>query len=92
MKLSKEHLELKTGEILIVAGKDMKIFKFMEKIFSDKKVILKIIKLKNRKLSTNIKLNILNELSKLDKISIKTKIKNASINSKEIKKNDVFLL
>ena len=85
--------ELKTGEILIVAGKgheNIQVYGKKEKSFSDKKVILKIIKLKNRKLSTNIKLNILNELSKLDKISIKTKIKNASINSKEIKKNDVF--
>tara|TARA_Y100000590_G_scaffold465209_1_gene636835 strand:+ start:2950 stop:5796 length:2847 start_codon:yes stop_codon:yes gene_type:complete len=85
--------ELKTGEILIVAGKgheNIQVYGKKEKSFSDKKEILKIIRLKNKNLSTNIKLNILNELSKLDKISIKTKIKNASINSKEIKKNDVF--
>ena len=84
---------LKTGEVLVVAGKghentqdygNIKIF------FSDKKTILQNIKIKNKNLSKNLKLNILREINSLNNFSLKTKIKNASINSKEIKKNDLF--
>ena len=57
--------------------------------FSDKKEILKSIKFKNKSLSKNLKLNIFKEQSK-SKISNKLIIKNISINSKTIKKNDVF--
>ena len=85
--------QLKTGEILLVAGKghektqdfgDRKIF------FSDKKIILNSIKIKNSALSGNLKLNIVKELSKDKKISAKLTIRHARINSKEIKKEDIF--
>ena len=52
-------------------------------------MILKSIKLKNKFLSKNLKLNIIKEQSN-SKISNKLLIKNISINSKNIKKNDVF--
>jgi murE/murF fusion protein len=84
---------LNTGEILLVAGKGhektqeigvKKIF------FSDKKIILDAIKIKNLKLSNNLKVNILNELSAEKKISNQISLQKARINSKEIKKNDIF--
>ena len=58
--------------------------------FSDRDTILNSIKLKNNLLSNNLKINILNENMDVKKISKTTKLKNASINSKEIKKNDIF--
>ena len=85
--------QLKTGEILLVAGKghektqdlgDRKIF------FSDKKVILNAIKKKNSALSSNLKLNIMKELSGDNKISSKLNLRKARINSREIKKDDIF--
>ena len=91
--IKKAILQLKIGEILIVAGKgheNKQVYGKKEKFFSDKKEILKVIKTKNKNLSPNIKLNILKELSKSNNISLKTKTNNASINSKEIKKNDIF--
>ena len=45
--------------------------------------------MKNKFLSKNLKLNIINEVTNSE-ISNKFKIKNVSINSKNIKKNDVF--
>ena len=83
---------LETGDLLLVAGKghektqdygNKKVF------FSDKEIILKSIKKKNRFLSKNLKINIINEQSG-NNISKKLKIKNISINSKTIKKDDVF--
>ena len=71
----------------------MKKFKIMEKkklFFSDKEEILKSIKTKNKSLSKDLKLNIIKEQSN-SKISNKLAIKNISINSKVVKKNDVFL-
>jgi murE/murF fusion protein len=59
-------------------------------LFSDQEQILKNITIKNKTLSSNLKLNILKELSNSNNISSKLKIKNVSINSKEIKKNDIF--
>ncbi len=85
--------QLKTGEILLVAGKghektqDFGIRKFY---FSDKKIILNAIKLKNLTLSKNLKINIIKELSGKKKISSKIILKKARISSKEIKKGDVF--
>ncbi len=85
--------KLNTGEILLVAGKghekvqdlgDKKIF------FSDRKNILEAIKIKNLSLSNNLKLNIIKDLSLNKKISPFLNIKYAKINSKEIKKNDIF--
>ncbi len=85
-------MSLNTGEILLVAGKghekiqDYGVKKFF---FSDQELILKSIKYKNKHLSKNLKLNIILEESQ-SKTSNKLVIKNISINSKFIKKNDVF--
>ena len=91
--IKKAIFDLKTGDILIVAGKGhekIQEYKSIKKLFSDQAEILKNIKIKNKILSSSMKLNILMELSNSNNISSKLKIKNASINSKEIKKNDVF--
>ncbi len=83
---------LKTGEILLVAGKGhekSQDYGSKKLFFSDKEVILKSIKFKNKYLSHDLKLNIIGEESK-SKILNKLKIKDISINSKTIKKNDVF--
>ena len=91
--IKKAILSLKTGDILIVAGKGhekTQEYENIKKLFSDKKEIFKNIIIKNKTLSSNIKLNILKELSDSNNISSKLKIRNASINSKEIKKNDIF--
>ncbi len=83
---------LNSGEILLVAGKgheENQDYGHYIKKFSDKKIILKLIKRKNRYLSKNWKVNILNEQFN-NKININSKINKASINSKEIKKNDIF--
>ncbi len=84
---------LNTGEILVVAGKgheNIQDYGKFKKIFSDRKAILKYIKIKNKNLSNNLKINILSEVSNQKHFSSKLKIKNASINSKEIRKNDLF--
>lgn len=84
---------LLTGEILIVAGKgheNIQDYGNSKNFFSDKKCILKNIKQKNKYLLKDLKLNILKEESKQNHFSLKTKLRQASINSKEIKKNDIF--
>ena len=91
--IQKAIIDLDIGDILIVAGKgheNIQDYGKRKKLFSDKKEILKSIKIKNKNLSTNIKINIMNRISGSNNISLKTKINNASINSKEIKKNDIF--
>jgi MurE/MurF fusion protein len=91
--INKAILALKTGDILIVAGKgheEIQEYKKSKKLFSDRKQILKNIKIKNKILSSSFKLNILKELSNSGNISSKLTIKNASINSKEVKKDDIF--
>jgi murE/murF fusion protein len=91
--IKKAILDLKTGDILIVAGKGhekVQEYKKIKKLFSDEREILKNITIKNKTLSDNLKLNILKELSNSNNISSKLEINNASINSKEIKKNNVF--
>ena len=57
--------------------------------FSDKTEILNSIKIKNKSLSKDFKLNIIREQSK-SKISNKLVIKDISINSRIIKKDDIF--
>jgi murE/murF fusion protein len=84
---------LNTGEVLVVAGKgheNIQDYGNIKSFFSDKEIILKYTKIKNKTLSKNLKLNILREVSGLNNFPLKIKIKNASINSKEIKKNDIF--
>jgi len=91
--IKKAIFDLKTGDILMVAGKGhetIQEYKKIKKLFSDEREILKNITIKNKTLSNNLKLNILKELSSSNNISSKLEINNASINSKEIKKNDVF--
>ena len=59
--------DLKTGDLLLVAGKGHeKIQDYGNKklFFSDRRVILDSIKIKNRYLSDNLKLNIIKEQSK----------------------------
>ena len=91
--INKAIFAMKTGDILIVAGKGhekIQEYKKIKKLFSDQQEILKAIKIKNKTLSNNFKLNILKELSNSTNISSKLKIKNASINSKEIKNHNIF--
>ena len=71
----------------------MKQYKILENtkiFFSDKKIILKSIKSKNLNLSNNLKVNVINELSLNKKLPSTIPFKKARINSKEVKKNDIF--
>ena len=83
---------LNSNEILLVAGKgheeNQDYGKNIRK-FSDKKIILKYTKIKNKYLSKNWKVNIFNEHF-IKQIPITSKIDRAWINSKKIKKRDVF--
>ena len=91
--IKKAILSLKTGDILIIAGKGhekIQEYKNIKKLFSDKNEILKNIIIKNKTLSSNLRLNILKELSSSNNLSSKLEIRKASINSKEITKNDIF--
>ncbi len=84
-------MDLKSDEILIVAGKGHENYQEYKtkKFFSDKKCIIDAINKRNKKLSKNLRINILNE--KLDKkINKNLIINNASINSKIIKPYDIF--
>ncbi len=84
---------LNSGDILLVAGKGHEVYQEYngkKKIFSDRKYILKTINYKNKKLFKSWKANILNEKCNLSSLDKKLKINKASINSKEIKKNDIF--
>ena len=84
---------LNTGEILIIAGKGHeKIQDFGKKkiYFSDKKFILESIKIKNSNLTNNIKLNIIKEVSGDKNMLPNLSFHQAKIDSKKIKKNDIF--
>ena len=84
---------LLSGEVLVVAGKGhekIQDYGSYKKFFSDKDCILKYIHKKNKLLRNDLKFNILSETSQNQHISLKTKIKKGSINSKDIRKNDVF--
>jgi murE/murF fusion protein len=90
--ISKAVKNLYTGEILLVAGKgheNIQDYGKKVRFFSDRKSILKNIKIKNKNLSKNFKLNILQEENK-KKYFIKSKIRKASINSREVQKKDIF--
>ena len=91
--IKKAILSLNTGDILIIAGKGhekTQEYKSIKKSFSDKEEILKNVLIKNKTLSSNLKLNIIRELNNSNNISPKIKISKASINSKEINKDDIF--
>ncbi len=84
---------LLTGEILIVAGKGhekTQDYGKIKKFFSDKDCIIRSIKKKNKILKNDLKLNILKENSQIKNLFLKNKIRKASINSKEVKRNDIF--
>ncbi len=84
---------LTTGNILLVAGKGHEKIQEIgnRKIyFSDKKIILNAIKLKNFNLSNNLKLNLIKESSGDKKLNTNLTLGQARINSKEVKKNDIF--
>ncbi len=85
-------MNIGTGELLLVAGKGhekTQDYGGKKLFFSDKEVILRSIKYKNKFLSKDLKLNIIQEESKFT-VPSKLTIENISINSKSIKKNDVF--
>ena len=85
-------MRLKTGDLLLVAGKgheETQDYGKRKLFFSDTQIILKSIKFKNKSLSNNLKLNIIKEVSN-SAIPNKLNINNISINSKTIKKDDVF--
>ncbi len=81
--------DLNSNSVLVVAGKGHENYQeYLNKnFFSDKKHILRNIKLKNKQLFNDWKVNILKE--KISKIKLK-KINFVSIDSKKIKKNDIF--
>ena len=83
---------LKSGDILLVAGKGhekTQDYGNKKSYFSDRETILDSIKIKNKNLSKDFKVNIIKEHSH-NKIQKNLSIKNISINSKSIQKNDVF--
>ena len=85
--------DLNCGDILLVAGKGHENYQEYRKkiLFSDRKCILKNIIKKNKSLSNDWKINAVNECLDNLKISKSKKINKISINSKEVKKNDLFI-
>ncbi len=85
--------ELNSGDILIVSGKGHEEYQDYKKrkFFSDRLEILKAINKKNSNLSKSIKTNILKEETKNNFINNKTIINYATINSKRILKNSIFI-
>ena len=90
--MSRAIQDLGAGEILLVAGKGHENYQEynFKKSFSDKKHILKNKKIKNKKLFNNWKLNLVGQKLKNKKLNKNLKLNSACINSKEIKKNNVF--
>ena len=84
---------LNAGDILIVAGKGHENYQeYKKKIsFSDRNEIFKAINKKNLNLSNSLKINILREKLKNEIITKKNKVNYASINSKKINKNSIFV-
>ncbi len=84
---------LNSGDILLVAGKghektqDVKNRKFY---FSDRNIILNSIRIKNKNLSKNLKLNIIKEVARIRKTIPTIPLGRARINSQEVLKNDIF--
>tara|TARA_Y100001970_G_scaffold294019_1_gene445918 strand:- start:16106 stop:18952 length:2847 start_codon:yes stop_codon:yes gene_type:complete len=82
---------IKSNEIIVVAGKGHEVYQeyTSRKYFSDKKCIEKFIARKNKSLNRNWKSNIVSEVTKLN-INKNIKINNASIDSRLVKKNNIF--
>ena len=91
MAIKSAILDIKSNEVVIVAGKGHEIFQeyAYKKYFSDKNCIKKYIKQKNKTLNKNWKSNIISEVTK-KKIGKNIKIYKASIDSRKIKKNNIF--
>ena len=90
--ISKAIQKLNSNEILVVAGKGHELhqdYGNKKRYFSDKEQIKKYIKNKNKQLSKNTKINILNDYFG-NKIAKNLKINFGSINSKTLKKNEIF--
>ncbi len=83
-------LDIKSNEVVIIAGKGHEVYQeyVRKKFFSDKSCIEKFIKIKNKSLNRNWKSNIVSEIIK--KKLKKTNINKASIDSRKIKKNNIF--
>ena len=83
---------INSGDILLIAGKGHENYQeyFKKRFFSDSECIIKNIKDRNNKLSNDWKLNIIAEKTKQKNFKKNQKIKLGSINSKDVKKNDVF--
>ncbi len=83
--------DLCVGEIAIIAGKGhekTQEYNSKKYYFSDRKEILNSLKVKNKKLFSDQRLNIIQEKTKL--IPQNLKLNKVSINSKNLKKNDIF--
>ena len=82
---------IKSDEIVVVAGKGHERYQEYKekKYFSDKDCILQSIKEKNIKLNKNWKANIIEE-KLANKLNNKIIISKACINSKKVKKNNIF--
>ena len=85
--------DLMSGNILIVSGKGHETYQEYNKkiFFSDKIEILKAIRKKNLSLSNYIKTNVLKEQLQNHTINKKIKINLATMNSKKIQKNSIFI-
>ena len=84
---------LNMGDLLLVAGKGHEKTQDIgsKKIyFSDKQIILDTIKFKNQNLSNHLKINAINEVAQIQKLSRSISIGRARINSQEVCKNDIF--
>ena len=84
---------LNMGDLLLVAGKGHEKTQDIgsKKIyFSDKQIILNTIKIKNQNLSNHLKINAINEVAQIQKLSHSISIGRARINSQEVCKNDIF--
>ena len=84
---------LNIGDILLIAGKGHEKTQDIgsKKIyFSDRKIILNAIKIKNKNLSHNLKINVIKEVAQIQKLFSPLSIETARINSREVCKNDIF--
>ena len=85
--------DLKTGNILLVAGKGhekSQDFGNKKIYFSDRKIILDEIRIKNKNLLKSFKINLIKEVSGKKKLPKSLKFKSAKIDSREILNNDIF--
>jgi murE/murF fusion protein len=84
-------LNINSNEVVIIAGKGHELYQehVTKKFFSDKRYIEKYIKIKNKSLNRNWKSNIVSEITKKN-IEKNININEASIDSRKIKKNNIF--